>query len=125
MGNLIAVPDVGGIPSGNVHPDRAHECLSGETTMRITEEQRTEITRAISKQDPHAIVYLFGSRSNDNARGGDLDLLVLSETIRISERLDILAELHRKLGEQKIDLVVYPDLTSPFARMAAREGKLL
>jgi len=93
--------------------------------MRITEEERTEITRAISRQDPLAVVYLFGSRADDRARGGDLDLLVLSETIGISERLDILAELHGKLGEQKIDLVVYPDLTSPFARIAAREGELL
>ena len=93
--------------------------------MRITEEERSEIIRAISRQDPHAVVYLFGSRVDNNARGGDLDLLVLFEKIGITERLDILAELHEGLGEQKIDLVVYPDLTSPFAKMAAREGKLL
>jgi hypothetical protein len=32
------------------------------------------------------------------------------------------AELHQKLDEQKIDLVVYPDLTKPFARLASEQG---
>jgi uncharacterized protein len=93
--------------------------------MRITEHQRTEITQSISARDPLANVYLFGSRVDDNARGGDLDLLVLSAKIGLLERLDILADLHRTLGEQKIDLVIYPDLSRPFARIAAREGILL
>lgn len=93
--------------------------------MRLTQEERTEITRSIAGRDPSATIYLFGSRVDDNARGGDLDLLVLSREIGLWDRLDILADLHRKLGEQKIDLVVYPDLSRPFARIAAREGILL
>ncbi|MDP2787641.1 MAG: nucleotidyltransferase domain-containing protein [Pseudomonadota bacterium] len=75
--------------------------------------------------DPSAAIYLFGSRVDDAARGGDIDLLVLSGKINLWDRLDILAELHRKLGERKIDLLVYPDLSRPFARIAANEGILL
>jgi len=93
--------------------------------MRLTQEERTEITRTIAGRDPLAIIYLFGSRVDDSARGGDLDLLVFSREIDLWDRLDILADLHRKLGERKIDLVVYPDLSQPFARIAAREGVLL
>jgi uncharacterized protein len=93
--------------------------------MRITEKERAEITQSVTRRDPSASIYLFGSRANDSARGGDIDLLVLSRKIDLWERLDILADLHRHLGEQKIDLVVYPDLSQPFARIAASEGVLL
>jgi predicted nucleotidyltransferase len=93
--------------------------------MRLSQAERSEIMRSIAGRDPAAVVYLFGSRVDDNARGGDLDLLVLSRQIGLWDRLDILADLHRKLGEQKIDLVVFPDLSRPFARIAAREGVLL
>jgi predicted nucleotidyltransferase len=95
------------------------------TTMRITEKERAEITQTVTRRDPSASIYLFGSRVDDNARGGDLDLLVLSMKIGLLERLDILADLHRNLGEQKIDLVIYPDLSKPFARITASEGILL
>ncbi len=90
--------------------------------MRLTPEERAEITRSISGRDPSASIYLFGSRVDDSARGGDIDILVLSREIGLWDRLDILADLHRALGEKKIDLVVYPDLSRPFARIAAREG---
>lgn len=93
--------------------------------MRLTPEEHAEITRSITGRDPSATIYLFGSRVDDSARGGDLDLLVLSSEIGLWDRLDILADLHRKFGEQKIDLVVFPDLSRPFARIASREGVML
>ena len=40
-------------------------------------------------------------------------------------KLAILAQLHQQLGEQKIDLAVYADLSRPFARLALKEGTLL
>jgi len=93
--------------------------------MRLTHDERITITGSIAERDPLAAIYLFGSRADDSARGGDLDLLVFSREIDLWDRLDILADLHRKLGERQIDLVVYPDLSKPFARIAAREGVLL
>lgn len=53
---------------------------------------------------------------------GAIDLLVLSQKISLLDKLDILAELHGRLGEQKIDLVVCPDLSRPFARIAMSQG---
>lgn len=93
--------------------------------MRLTETEHAEITRFITERDPSAVVYLFGSRVDDTARGGDIDLLVLSGKICVWDRLDILADLHRTLGERNIDLIVYSDLSRPFARIAASEGVLL
>ena len=90
--------------------------------MRLSNSERLKITQSIIERDPDASIYLFGSRIDDSARGGDIDLLVLSEKIGLWDRLDILAYLHLQLGERKIDLIVYPDLTTPFARIAVDEG---
>ncbi len=90
--------------------------------MRLTDSDRQAITHAIATRDPDAAVYLFGSRTDDAAKGGDIDLLILSTKISLLDKLDILTELHGQLGEQKIDLVVYPDLGKPFARIAMNQG---
>jgi len=93
--------------------------------MRLHESERLAIIQSIRSVDPDAAVYLFGSRADDTAKGGDIDLLVLSRKINLMTKLAILAQLHQQLGEQKIDLAVYPDLSRPFARLALKEGKLL
>lgn len=93
--------------------------------MRLQENERQTIMKAIRSVDAEADVYLFGSRVNDGAKGGDIDLLVLSKAINLMAKLDILAQLHQQLGEQKIDLAIYPDLSRPFARLVVKEGEAL
>ena len=56
-------------------------------------------------------VYLFGSRLNDEKRGGDIDLLVRSMTARL--------KLH--LGDQKID-VIGDHEDSPVVQEALKNG---
>jgi len=90
--------------------------------MRLQDSERQAIIRAA---DPDSAVYLFGSRVDDSAKGGDIDLLVLSKKINLMAKLDILARLHQQLGDQKIDLVIYPDLARPFARLAVKNGEAL
>lgn len=90
--------------------------------MRITEAEHLAIRQAITEADPEANIYLFGSRANDDARGGDIDLLIISRKIRLMDKLTVLARLHQILGEQKIDLAIYPDLSRPFARLAMESG---
>lgn len=76
-----------------------------------------------------APVRLFGSRLDDRARGGDIDLYV--ETTLAAEeaearRLRMLARLSRSLGDRKIDLVVRtPDGDLPIYAIARREGVVL
>jgi len=90
--------------------------------MRLARQEREAITSAIHQADSDAEIYLFGSRVDDTARGGDIDLLVLSQKIKLMAKLDILAQLHLKLGERKIDLAVFPDASPPFARIAIKAG---
>jgi len=90
--------------------------------MRINEIEHQTIRQAILEIDPAAKIYLFGSRVDDNAKGGDIDLLVISRKINLLDKLAVLAKLHQTLGEQKIDLAVFSDLSTPFARVAMESG---
>jgi len=49
-------------------------------------------------------LYLFGSRTDDQKRGGDIDLLILADRrLTLKEKLQIKTEFYKKFGDQKID----------------------
>nr|VFJ42603.1 MAG: hypothetical protein BECKDK2373B_GA0170837_100227 [Candidatus Kentron sp. DK] len=97
--------------------------------MRLTPEEISAVKTAVARQDPEARVYLFGSRTDDDKRGGDMDLLIMSHKIDAGDKTaivtDIIMELHDRLGEQKIDIVVAADTSRPFARIALAQGVML
>ena len=93
--------------------------------MRLSTQELQTIKATIAPLDPHAQVYLFGSRINNNKRGGDIDLLIISHVISQKDRRSIKLKLYDKIGEQKIDIVIAQDLSEPFVRVAKDEGVLL
>ena len=57
------------------------------------------------------MIYLFGSRTDDSKKGGDIDLFVDLETEQepkkiMLQKAEFLGKLDILLGEQKIDLLV-------------------
>lgn len=77
--------------------------------MRITETEVKHIkTLAKSVFGHNAKVYLFGSRVDDNKRGGDIDLFIECEdkynSIKNISMFSV--NLEDKIGEQKIDIVL-------------------
>jgi len=57
----------------------------------------------------NAEVYLFGSRTNDLLKGGDIDLLIettIPKEYHLEKKLEFLTRLQLKLGFQKIDVVI-------------------
>jgi len=74
--------------------------------MRLSEFEREAIKAVVTVLDPDAKVYLYGSRVDDSLRGGDIDLLVISDTLGFSDKITLLAEIKSRLGEQKIDLSI-------------------
>jgi predicted nucleotidyltransferase len=53
-------------------------------------------------------VILFGSRVNDNEKGGDIDLLIEApeNTALLDKKLWFLVDLERKIGTRKVDVVL-------------------
>ena len=73
--------------------------------MRLTQQEQDVIRQVINISDQNAKVYVFGSRIDDTAKGGDIDLLVISDLLTIDDKISIKLALYKHLGEQKIDLV--------------------
>lgn len=83
---------------------------------------------AVTRRDPQAQVRLFGSRADDSKAGGDIDLIVVSELLNFSDKLQILAEIKGSIGDQKIDMILATmDMIArdAFLKKAYKEGVLL
>ena len=74
--------------------------------MRISEIEKTTIVNAILEKDKNAQIFLFGSRTDDFKKGGDIDILVKSDEIGLLEIVKIKSTIFKNIPEQKIDLLV-------------------
>jgi predicted nucleotidyltransferase len=82
--------------------------------MRISKQEQDTIKSVIQSFDEKAQIYLFGSRTDDTKKGGDIDLLVISEKLEFKHKIEILAQFFLKLPEeQKIDIVIRKSLEQP------------
>lgn len=94
--------------------------------MRLSEFEQKIIKETILALDQNAKIILFGSRVDDAARGGDIDLLVISEHIKRHQLGKIRWQLWEQLGEQKIDLVLSDrQLSDAFVQVAVEQGVVL
>lgn len=74
--------------------------------MRLDLEIAKYLKQVIQAEIPGSTVYLFGSRADDNARGGDIDLMILTNELadkRIFRKIRI--RFIKKYGWRKIDMV--------------------
>jgi predicted nucleotidyltransferase len=86
--------------------------------MRLTNSERETLKNAVQTLDENAQVFLFGSRVDDNKKGGDIDVLIFSKHLTKSALRKIKRQFCDKFGEQKIDLVLDSgELETPFVRM--------
>jgi len=95
--------------------------------MRITLFEKTIIKSSVKRHfGGNADVYLFGSRVDDNRKGGDIDLYITtdlptSEIIR--EKIGLLVDIELGLGEQKVDVVINNRTRQkPIYEIAEKEG---
>ena len=96
--------------------------------MRISEQTRITIRNTVHELfGNHATVLLFGSRADDSAKGGDIDLLIHCdhpiEGAR-SKSLQLIARLQMRLGDQPIDALIIDPTTHqrPIHKIALTTG---
>ncbi len=99
--------------------------------MRLTSQQIQQIRTIVAAQaGTDAKICLFGSRVDDQARGGDVDILVevptsVEDPAPLAAR--IAGRVSRLMGGRKVDVVLSaPNLQElPIHEMARKQGVLL
>ena len=93
--------------------------------MRLNNREIKIIKEIVMRLDKDAKIYLFGSRTDDKAKGGDIDLLIISQKFNYDDSITARQNLYEKLGEQKIHIIIKKDINDPFSKIAYSEGILL
>jgi predicted nucleotidyltransferase len=94
--------------------------------MRINTFEKDTIVQAVCQAAPDAKIWLFGSRTDDSKKGGDIDIAILSDsTIDVKKEITIKQQIFDKIGEQKIDLIISTDGQQAFFKFAIAKGILL
>lgn len=79
--------------------------------MRLSDKQKKIITQLFSQYfSPPDSLWLFGSRVDDERKGGDIDLYIETHSDDVAlisrQQVAFLVALKLQLGDQKIDLVI-------------------
>ncbi len=86
--------------------------LCKKEKMRLSKYETGTIKKVASEiWGDNVVIYLFGSRTDDSIKGGDIDLYIQLSTEQdtknlVFQKARFLGKLDLLLGEQKIDLVV-------------------
>jgi uncharacterized protein len=88
--------------------------------MRLDKQEKKALKYAL--KDFYGEIYLFGSRTDNSKRGGDIDILLVPRT---SDRpLKLTLDIQRKFFsqcEENIDVLIYRN--SPFCREILKRAK--
>ncbi len=93
--------------------------------MRITQQQRETIVQTIRAMIPDARVTLFGSRTDDLKRGGDIDLYVETHTAPALKARLLLQYQLSCACDTKVDLLVNDHSTQQAIFNIAQQGIVL
>jgi len=96
--------------------------------MRLTAEQQTVVRDSVTEIVGATVrIYVFGSRLRDDARGGDLDLLLESDKkLSVLQRARVKLALENRLG-MPVDILAMQQgaVQTTFKAMAHKQGVLL
>ena len=74
--------------------------------MRLHQTEIQAIKETILFLDKNAEIFIFGSRTDQTLKGGDIDILVLSQSLSFGDKLKIKQMIFEKMEEQNIDIII-------------------
>lgn len=94
--------------------------------MRLYENQINVLKNKLQSISSTAQLYLFGSRVDDTKKGGDIDLLIVSDVVKKKDLRILRVEFFKHFGEQKIDIVLdNGEFKNPFTKDIITKAILL
>lgn len=94
--------------------------------MRLKKEQIEVLKNKLNTFSSDAKLYLFGSRVDDTKRGGDIDLLIVSDELTKKDLRLIRVEFFKHFGEQKLDILLDDgEFKNPFTKHIYEKAVLL
>jgi len=74
--------------------------------MRLSSEEINVLKTKLYSISSTSKLYLFGSRVDDSKKGGDIDLLVLDNTLTKKDLRVLRVDFFKHFGEQKLDIIL-------------------
>ncbi len=94
--------------------------------MRLNQNQVKILKHKLKTISSKAQLYLFGSRVDDDKKGGDIDLLVVSKEVTKRDLRDLRIEFFKHFGEQKLDIILDDgEFKNPFTKHIIKKAVLL
>ena len=92
--------------------------------MRLTDYEIESIKKVFEESFGNGKIYLFGSRVDDTQKGGDIDLYIQTRDRNdiMIKKIQFLARLKEKIGDQKIDVVMSKNKTRVIEKEAIIKG---
>ena len=91
--------------------------------MRLSSGEIELLKATLKKLDANAELYLFGSRVDDTKKGGDIDLLLISDILDKTSKRALRLAFFERFGEQKIDILLDDgEFIEPFHKLAFERG---
>jgi len=95
--------------------------------MRLLKSEIEAIHKSFYDNFSEGEVFLFGSRLDDEQRGGDIDLFLIvpPNERRVAKKIDFLISLKQTIPYKKIDVVFYKDGLRPIEQEALKGIRLV
>lgn len=94
--------------------------------MRLKKEEVTLLKEKLASLSSKAKLYLFGSRIDDTKKGGDIDLLIISDELTKKDLRLLRVDFFKHFGEQKLDIILdNGKFTNPFTKIIFQKAILL
>ena len=94
--------------------------------MRLYKEEIEVLKKKLATFSLDAKLYLFGSRVDDSARGGDIDLLIISDKVTKKDLRLLRVDFFKHFGEQKLDILLdNGEFKNPFVKHIFPKAVLL